>query len=310
MKVLLFTHGSDIDGLGNVVLAKLAYKDIDYVLCKNNFDLTDKLNDYYKNNKLYEYDSIYITDLSPTDELSNTLDNDIKLKNKLINLDHHESKVELNKYNFCNVVIEENNIKTCATSLFYKYLLDNKLLKESNSLNRFVEMTRREDNYEYKKYNDYESHDLAILFNKLGPDNYWKYINNKINNNPNEFRLDDNDYKLINDYKKIMEEHIKEFLKDIYITEENNIKLGVVIINYEYRNEVAEYVINNNIYDIDGLALISFENNQISYRSIRNNNIVRTIAENRGGGGHDTACASYISSELKQKVLKLVFDNK
>ena len=310
MKVLLFTHGSDIDGLGNVVLAKLAYKDIDYVLCKNNFDLTDKLNDYYKNNKLYEYDSIYITDLSPTDELSNTLDNDIKLKNKLINLDHHESKVELNKYNFCNVVIEENNIKTCATSLFYKYLLDNKLLKESNSLNRFVEMTRREDNYEYKKYNDYESHDLAILFNKLGPDNYWKYINNKINNNPNEFRLDDNDYKLINDYKKIMEEHIKEFLKDIYITEENNIKLGVVIINYEYRNEVAEYVINNNIYDIDGLALISFENNQISYRSIRNNTIVRTIAENRGGGGHDTACASYISSELKQKVLKLVFDNK
>ena len=32
MRILLFTHKSDIDGLGNVVLAKLAFEEVDYVL--------------------------------------------------------------------------------------------------------------------------------------------------------------------------------------------------------------------------------------------------------------------------------------
>mgnify|MGYP006990151888 FL=1 len=34
MKILLFTHKSDIDGMGNVVLAKLAFEEVDYVLCE------------------------------------------------------------------------------------------------------------------------------------------------------------------------------------------------------------------------------------------------------------------------------------
>ena len=39
MKVLLFTHKNDIDGMGNAILAKLAYKNVDYELC-GTFDLT------------------------------------------------------------------------------------------------------------------------------------------------------------------------------------------------------------------------------------------------------------------------------
>ena len=34
MKVLLFTHKSDIDGMGPVVLSLLAYKNVDYILCE------------------------------------------------------------------------------------------------------------------------------------------------------------------------------------------------------------------------------------------------------------------------------------
>ena len=34
MKVLLFTHKSDIDGMGNAVLAKIAFAEVDYVLCE------------------------------------------------------------------------------------------------------------------------------------------------------------------------------------------------------------------------------------------------------------------------------------
>ena len=31
MKVLLFTHKNDIDGMGNAILANLAYEEVDYV---------------------------------------------------------------------------------------------------------------------------------------------------------------------------------------------------------------------------------------------------------------------------------------
>ena len=33
MKVLLFTHKNDIDGMGNAILASLAFDDVKYELC-------------------------------------------------------------------------------------------------------------------------------------------------------------------------------------------------------------------------------------------------------------------------------------
>jgi len=34
MKVLLFTHEQDIDGMGSVVIGKIAFQKLDYVPCK------------------------------------------------------------------------------------------------------------------------------------------------------------------------------------------------------------------------------------------------------------------------------------
>ena len=46
MKRLLFTHGADIDGMGNAILAKLAFESIDIIYARNVSDLETKfLND-------------------------------------------------------------------------------------------------------------------------------------------------------------------------------------------------------------------------------------------------------------------------
>ena len=50
MKVLLFTHKNDIDGMGNAVLAKLAFEEVNYVLC-GTFDLISKVNEFILNKK-------------------------------------------------------------------------------------------------------------------------------------------------------------------------------------------------------------------------------------------------------------------
>ena len=83
MKVLLFTHKNDIDGMGNAILAKLAYKNVDYELC-GTFDLTSRVESYFASGKIYEYDKIYVTDLCLEDPVLTKIANDENLNNKIL----------------------------------------------------------------------------------------------------------------------------------------------------------------------------------------------------------------------------------
>ncbi len=62
MKILLFTHKSDIDGMGNAILAKLAFDEVEYVLCET-FNLQNEIKKYYDDGRIYNYDMIFVTDL-------------------------------------------------------------------------------------------------------------------------------------------------------------------------------------------------------------------------------------------------------
>ena len=59
MKNLIFSHKSDIDGMGGVVLLKLAQENVDYVLCET-FNVNTKFKNYYLDKTIYDYDNIYI----------------------------------------------------------------------------------------------------------------------------------------------------------------------------------------------------------------------------------------------------------
>ena len=58
MKILLFTHKNDIDGMGNAVLARLAFEEVNYVLC-GTFDLINKVNEYILNKKDKIFSSLF-----------------------------------------------------------------------------------------------------------------------------------------------------------------------------------------------------------------------------------------------------------
>ena len=123
MKVLLFTHKNDIDGIGNVILSKLAFDNVDYVLC-GTFDLQQKVNEYITKNKIYEYEKIFITDLCLEEELLKLINKDEELKSKFQIIDHHKTydNGKYTKYSFVKVKIKNDKGLCCATSLFYEYL--------------------------------------------------------------------------------------------------------------------------------------------------------------------------------------------
>ena len=145
MKVLLFTHKSDIDGMGNVVLAKLAFDNVNYVLSET-FNLQNEISKFYEDGSIYNYDMIFVTDLWLEEPTLTKVAKDKKLQGKFFVFDHHKSalKGNFNKYDFTTIRISDEKGLCSGTSLFYEYLIENGfLLKEEILIKEFSELTRK-----------------------------------------------------------------------------------------------------------------------------------------------------------------------
>ena len=62
MKILLFTHEQDIDGMGSIIIASQAFSSFDYITCQT-FEVNQKVKETIDNGKIYDYDFIYVTDI-------------------------------------------------------------------------------------------------------------------------------------------------------------------------------------------------------------------------------------------------------
>ena len=310
MKRLLFTHGADIDGMGSAILARVAFVDIDIIYARNVSDLEVKFINEYESGRLYEYDIVYITDLSLKMDIADKVYSDEKLKDKLYLFDHHETALSsgLNKYNNVNVHVELNGVKTCGTELFYLYLKENEYLNDTIAISEFVEKVRREDNWEWENYDDIVAHDLAILFNAIGIERFVASMVELLKEEKDAFKLNDT---LINEVEnkkekiKMAIESSKRFVRKEII---DGIKTLILFITYEYRNDVADYFKKNNDIDFDVVAMIALDNDQISIRSLKSNNYARILAEKYGGGGHDTAAAIPLDYNNKSKIVDTLFN--
>lgn len=308
MKVIIFSHESDIDGMGPVVLGNLAFERIDYVLSPNPQPMELKFREYLEKKKLYDYDYIFITDLALDNPSLDMVYSDKKLKNKVLIFDHHQKAIELglNRYSF--TFIEEkdkNGKKRCATEIFYEYLINNNFINRKESIDTFVEFTRLEDTWDWKRENNTKAHDLAVLFNKIGITDYINRMTNKLKNN-NCFTYDEEELRFIREKKKEYEDKIKRYVAESEVLkDENNNKYGITYAPYEFRNDIPEYIRNNNINDICyfiTVALDKEENGQKSYRSIKEGFDVNEIAMRYNGGGHPSAAAVSITKEQRKKI--------
>lgn len=201
MKVLLFTHKSDIDGMGNAVLAKLAFTDVEYVLSET-FHLQSEIEKYYSCGKIYDYDRIFVTDMWLEEPMLSRVASDEKLKNKFFVFDHHKSALEgdFNKYPFTTIRISDEKGLCSGTSLFYEYLVSLGYLDSNNSVvSEFSELTRKYDTWEWKtKYHDEMPHELTLLFDCVGCDGYIELMFQKLkSSNSQSFKFNELEQMLI-----------------------------------------------------------------------------------------------------------------
>ena len=309
MKILLFTHKSDIDGMGNAILAKLAFDEVEYVLCET-FNLQNEIKKYYDDEKIYNYDMVFVTDLWLEEPTLSKVANDNKLKDKFLIFDHHKSAIEgnYNKYDFATIKISDEKGLCSGTSLFYEWLVNNGFIdKDNQKIEDFSELTRKYDTWEWKtKYNDEMPHELTLLFDSVGCDGYIKLMYDKLNTvDGKRFSFNDLENMLISNKIQQVEEKLSNYANKVYYKEILGLKAGIVFIDYEYRNDLTEYFRQNN-YDIDFVMLIALDYGTISYRNIKDKVNVRLVAEAMGGKGHDKAAASPISEEKKRALIKVL----
>ena len=74
--------------------------------------------------------------------------------------------------------------------------------------------------------------------------------------------------------------------------------------DYEYRNEITEYIETHNTNNAKYVMIVALDKadyGQISYRSISDVD-VNVIAMKHNGGGHPKAAASSITKEQREKI--------
>ena len=159
-KIKLFSH-CDFDGVGCAILAYLAFErenvDVEYCGYKN---VDEKVEKFIEDEKLFRsYDAVFITDISISDSVANMIDILDQPLKKVRLFDHHATALWLNKYEWCEVLVEdETGLKMSGTALFYNYLVLNGFFvhyimndRVVNNICRFVDIVRDYDTWRWKE---------------------------------------------------------------------------------------------------------------------------------------------------------------
>ena len=300
-KVKLFTH-TDLDGVGCAILSQFCFSNIDITYCNYN-DVNNLVLDFINDKKYELYDKIYITDVSVNEDIASKIESISRLK--FVLLDHHETALNLNKFDFCKVVIQNDNGKVCGTSLFYEELL--KLNDEICVAESFVELVRQYDTWEWTtKYNNIKPKKLNDLYYLYGRDMFIKNISDKLEFD-DHFTFSRQDKLLIDIDSEKRKAYInkKEATMNIYKILDFN--AGVVFAE-QYISELGNYLVDKYQNKIDVAIIIN--DNVISYRSKKANIDAGAIAKQFGGGGHTNSAGSQIDSFKKNMYIKELFNIK
>ena len=312
MRVILFSHESDVDGIFSTAIGLIRYPQArTFFLDYSKESFMKIINQFFFSNASPEKNLFIISDLGFNDSLlsifKSTLNNLNKIKNEIIWVDHHPwSKNTIDEiHSFVELILDDSG-KKCATELMYeRFLLDNDYAKHLANLAHSTDFFVK-DQYitplpeiirYYLTFNDsYER--LSKLAHKISMGVLW-------------------DIQLSEEYKKY------EFLRDndkTQVLEELKIKkiddLNVVFVRstpYLQTSLFSEEIFNKTKAD---LAIFYGKNGKISIR--RNNDKIDCNAialKLIDGGGHKFAAGGTIRSdpnnvediisEIEETILKI-----
>jgi len=308
MKVKLFTH-TDLDGIGCVIIAKLAFPTVDIEYC-NYDDINEKILNYMTTDGYKNFDLTYITDISVNEKVAEIIDEICKPESFVL-LDHHKTALWLNKYRWtCISEYIDENTKHSGTEMLYhniiNYYINEVEFRHVDLTNAFdfVEIVRQYDTWEFKtKYNNILPKQVNDLMYLLGRD---EFIDNAIYQiiMLHEYKLTVDNFMLLKKNQEKIDKYIESKEKTIIVKVIQGYKAGVVFAE-QYHSELGNKLSEMHP-ELDFIAMIN-PSHSISYRTVKKNIDLSVIADSYKGGGHAQASGSPISKEMKNSILDLLF---
>lgn len=308
MKVIVFTHKVDIDGLGGAVLCNLAFgeENVEYVLCMP-YDINRKFNEYLKSGKLDKVDLIYVTDICMEEPLLEQIDLNNSITKKLIVLDHHIDKANTFKknYNWITMKNEDKIGLVCGTYMLYEELKKSEYITPNEALDEFVELTRQYDTWEWKdKYNNEKARELTIYMDAVGEKIYIASMTEKLLVEKEKFNFSRLELLFIENLKEDIKEYVDKTFSRIIFKEIDGAKIAVLFAE-KYRNEMKPEIYKRNL-DVDAVVIYKLQEGTASWRSIAKDFEVIEIAKKYGGGGIKKAAGSKITKEHLEKIAEIL----
>lgn len=301
----LFTH-NDLDGVGCGILAKIAFGEGIHVRYNSISSLDHQLAQYLeKVTEQQDHDRLFITDMSPSDDIAEKLNQIVQDGAKVRLIDHHKSAYYLNDFSWAMVKVENENGKLAsATSLFYDYLKQHQLIESSTSINEFVELVRQYDTWEWDENNNHQAKRLNDLFFLLSIDEFEEKMLRRLQENEH-FEFDEFEQKLLEMEEGKIERYIRRKKRELVQTMIDDYCVGIVHAE-SYHSELGNELGKENPH-VDYIALLNMGNKKISYRTIHDHIDVSKVAEQFGGGGHAKASGSSMSKQAYSLYVESIF---
>lgn len=303
MRVFIATHKADIDGVSPYIFLRLMYPEhsIEYRFLDAN-EINTFMEEALASNHFHNFDKVYITDLTISKKTCESINKNVALRQKIKVFDHHIFDLSNAEYSFGYSMDEdEHGVKQCATSLFYKHLVEERPdIFDKPMFREYVENVRQYDVWDWEKNNNLDAKKLTMLFDILGRSVYIdKYVDFFKNNDT--FHFTEAEQYLLKVEQDRINQYIKECEKRIVPCTICGYSAGVLFAD-RHRSELGNALSKTFSGKYDFIAMINM-NMGVSYRTISDDVDLSKVAGVFGGGGHKKASGSPVSQAFKEKLI-------
>lgn len=280
--IKLFTD-SDLDGSACALIAALAFEksaDITHCTYRN---LNQRVESFIEKNK---DTPLFITDLSVNEEVEQLLESRYRDGGHVQMIDHHASAMHFNEYEWGYVEPGEGK-KTCAATLFYKYLVDREKIERSDGLEHFLELVRKYDTWEWEEDDDTDAKRLNDLFSILGRETFKAEMLRRLSRDPDSFSLSESEEMILDLEERKIARYIHKKNYQIVQTFIDEYCVGIVHAE-SYHSELGNEL-NKRHPHLDLIAIINIGSKRLGFRTIHDEIDVSEFAGRFGGGGHPKA---------------------
>lgn len=288
--IKLFTD-SDLDGIGCGLLAKIAFKEVNISFCSYR-NLDERVKQFIEDEQHNEA-SVFITDLAVSEEVEKKLEERFEAGKHVQVIDHHVTALHFNKYPWGWVQpTDEQGKKTCATSLFYEYLIREQKLERNETLDEFVELVRQYDTWEWEETDNTRAKRLNDLLTILGLDEFWDRMSERLTEG-GPFALTETEELILDMEEKKIQRYIRMKQKQLVQRWFDDYCVGIIFAE-QHMSELGN-ALSKRCPHLDLIAMVNLGTKHIGFRTIHDNVNVAEFAKQFGGGGHPKASGCFVN---------------